>query len=106
MALFCKNFFGKTGLANKTGDGVTTDRKALRRREFLTAVGRAVGSSAMLRTMAAMGIGTSLASCGSSSAAPGAAPSPPPPPAPPSSPGMQSPRPGNWLVSTCPEIRN
>ena len=71
----------------------------MRRREFLTAVGRAVGSSAMLRTMAAMGIGTSLASCGSLSAAPGAAPSPPPPPVPPSSPGMQSPRPGDWLAN-------
>ncbi len=63
----------------------------MRRREFLTAIGRAVGGSAMLRTMAAMGIGTSLASCGSSSAAPGTAPIPPPPP-----PGMQSPRPGDW----------
>ncbi len=71
---------------------MTTDRKELRRREFLTAVGRAVGSSAMLRTMAAMGIGTSLASCGSSSAAPGIAPNPPPAPPP----GLQSPRPGDW----------
>ena len=70
-----------------------SDRKDMRRREFLTAIGRAVGGSAMLRTMAAMGIGTSLASCGSSSAAPGTAPIPPPPPLPP---GMQSPRPGDW----------
>jgi len=67
----------------------------MKRREFLTAVGRAVGGSAMLRTMAAMGIGTSLASCGSSSAAPGASPNPPAPPPPP--PGaIQSPRPGDW----------
>ena len=43
----------------------------MRRREFLTAVGRAVGGSAMLKTMAAMGIGASIAGCGSSSAAPG-----------------------------------
>ncbi len=63
----------------------------MRRREFLTVIGRAVGGSAMLRTMAAMGIGTSLASCGSSSAAPATAPNPPAPP-----PGLQSPRPGDW----------
>lgn len=62
----------------------------MRRREFLTAVGRAVGGSAMLRTMAALGIGTSLASCGPSSAAPGIATNPPAPP------GLQSPRPGDW----------
>jgi monoamine oxidase len=64
------------------------------RREFLTAVGKAVGSAGMLRTMAAMGISTSLAACGSSSAqsAPGGNPPPPPPPTgrPP------SPRPGDW----------
>ena len=70
---------------------MASDRKDIRRREFLTAIGRAVGGSAMLRTMAAMGIGTSLASCGSSSAAPAIAPNPPAPP-----PGMQSPRPGDW----------
>ncbi len=70
---------------------MTSDRKDIRRREFLTAIGRAVGGSAMLRTMAAMGIGTSLAGCGSSSAAPAIAPNPPAPP-----PGMQSPRPGDW----------
>ncbi len=62
------------------------------RRDFLASIGRAVGGSAMLRTMAAMGIGTSLAACGSSSAAPGA---PPAPPAPPPG-GMPSPRPGDW----------
>jgi monoamine oxidase len=44
--------------------------------------------------MLAMGIGTSVAGCGSSSAAPGA---PPAPPAPPPPPGMlPSPRPGDW----------
>lgn len=63
------------------------------RRDFLASIGRAVGGSAMLRTMAAMGIGTSLAACGSSSAAPGA---PPAPPAPPPPGGMPSPRPGDW----------
>ncbi len=74
------------------GGGMASDRNDMKRREFLTAVGRAVGSSAMLRTMAAMGIGTTLASCGSSSAAPGSSPNPPPPPPP----RMQSPRPGDW----------
>lgn len=68
-----------------------SDHKEMKRREFLTAVGRAVGSSAMLRTMAAMGIGTSLNACGSSSASPGAVPNPPPPPS-----SVQSPRPGDW----------
>jgi monoamine oxidase len=61
------------------------------RRDFLVSVGRAVGGSAMLRTMAAMGIGTTLSACGSSSAA-STNPLPPPPP-----PGrMLSPRPGDW----------
>lgn len=64
------------------------------RREFLASIGRAVGGSAMLKTMAAMGIGTTLASCGSSSAAPGGAQAPPPPPPP--SGGLPSPRPGDW----------
>jgi len=51
------------------------------RREFLASVGKAVGGSAMLRAMAALGIGTSLSACGSSSAAPVTnVPSPPPPP--------------------------
>ena len=71
---------------------MTSDRKDIKRREFLTAVGRAVGGSAMLRTMAAMGIGTSLSACGSSSASPGSSPNPPPPPPP----QIQSPRPGDW----------
>ncbi len=73
---------------------MTYDRNDMKRREFLTAIGRAVGSSAMLRTMAAMGIGTTLSACGSSSAAPGSSPNPPPPPSPPSQ--IQSPRPGDW----------
>lgn len=67
------------------------------RRDFLSAIGRAVGTSAMLRTMTAMGIATSLNACGSSSAAPGA---PTNPPAPPPPPGMfVSPRPGDWPVN-------
>ncbi len=51
----------------------------------------------MLRTMLAMGIGTTAAGCGSSSAAPGVLsnpPAPPPPPPPPQ--GAASPRPGDW----------
>ena len=55
------------------------------------------GSSfSMLRTMAAMGIATSAASCGSSSASGNQSPpvAPPPPPPPPNR--MQSPRPGDW----------
>jgi monoamine oxidase len=62
------------------------------RREFLMSIGKAVGSSAMLRTMAAMGISTSLAACGSSSAQSG--PVGGGPPAPPG--GPPSPRPGDW----------
>ena len=72
-------------------------QKRIARRDFLTSIGRAVGSSAMLKTMAAMGIGTSLASCGSSSAAPGMPGSPNPPPNPPSA--IPSPRPGDWPVN-------
>ena len=68
-------------------------QKQIARREFLTSIGRAVGSSAMLKTMAAMGIGTSLAGCGSSSAAPGAPGNPNPPQA------LPSPRPGDWPVN-------
>ena len=69
----------------------------MKRREFLTRIGRAVGTSAMLRTMVAMGIATSLPGCRSSSAS--GAPSPIAPPAPPPPPPpnrMQSPRPGDW----------
>ena len=66
------------------------------RREFLASIGKAVGGSAMLRAMAALGIGTSLSACGSSSAAPvpNPAPSPPPPP-----PGVMAARPGDWPVN-------
>ncbi len=66
------------------------------RREFLASIGKAVGGSAMLRAMAALGIGTSLSACGSSSAAPvpNPVPSPPPPP-----PGVMAARPGDWPVN-------
>ena len=64
--------------------------RGMARREFLAAIGRAVGGSAMLRAMAAMGIGTSVPACGSSSAA--SAPGAPSPPAP----RPASPRPGDW----------
>jgi len=71
---------------------MTAKKTSMARRDFLTSIGRAVGSSAMLRTMMAMGIGTTLSACGSSSAAPGLPPAPPPPP-----PGRPlSPRPGDW----------
>ncbi len=63
------------------------------RRDFLAGIGRTVGSSAMLRVMAAMGVAT-VAGCGSSSAA-NSTPPPPPPPPPPGS-GIASPRPGDW----------
>jgi monoamine oxidase len=69
------------------------------RRNFLTSIGRAVGGSAMLRTMLAMGIGTSLEGCGSSSAAPAAVINPPAPPLPPPA-GILSPRPGDWPANT------
>ena len=61
------------------------------RRAFLAAIGRSVGGAAMLRTMAAVGVASTLPGCGSSSAA-DAAPSPPPAPPPPTA----SPRPGDW----------
>ena len=90
----CFARFSQAELSGQSGTGrMTADHKDMKRREFLTAVGKAVGSSALLRTMTAMGIGTSLASCGSSSAAPGAAPNPPAPSPPPP---LQSPRPGDW----------
>jgi len=67
-------------------------RASMLRRDFLAAVGRVAGSAAMLRTMAAMGLGTAAASCGSSSAAPGSGgPAIPPPPQ-----STHSPRPGDW----------
>ena len=67
------------------------------RREFLTSIGRAVGGSAMLRAMAALGIANTMSACGSSSAAPSTAPVPPPPPPPP--PGTALARPGDWPVN-------
>ncbi len=63
------------------------------RRAFLTEIGRAAGGAAMLRTMAAMGLGTAASACGSSSAGPGT-PNNPGNPAPP--PAAPSPRPGDW----------
>ena len=63
------------------------------RREFLTAIGRTAGGSAMLRAMATIGIATTVQACGSSSASP-AAPQPSAPPPPPR--GTMSPRPGDW----------
>ena len=71
------------------------NRGAIRRREFLASIGRAAGSSAMLRTMAAMGIGTSLSACGSSSAS-GSGATPPPTGNPPPPSLTRSPRPGDW----------
>jgi monoamine oxidase len=73
--------------------------KRMARRDFLASIGRAVGGSAMLRTMAAMGIGSTLTACGSSSAAPGAPSGPPPPPPPPAPGGLTSPRPGDWSAN-------
>jgi len=66
--------------------------RRMARREFLAAIGKSVGGSAMLRTMAALGIGTTLPGCGSSSAegSPAAAPMPLPLAA------TLSPRPGDW----------
>lgn len=64
--------------------------RGIARREFLLAVGKAAGGSAMLRAMAAIGIGATVSGCGSSSAA--SAPGMPSPP----SPRLSSPRPGDW----------
>ncbi len=68
-------------------------KQRMARREFLASIGTSLGGSAMLRVMAALGIGTSVSACGSSSASPNP-PGPPPPPPPPSM--LQSPRPGDW----------
>jgi monoamine oxidase len=59
------------------------------RRDFLNGIGRAAGSAAMLRTMAAMGLVAAAPGCGSSSASSGA-------PVPPPRPAAPSPRPGDW----------
>lgn len=64
-------------------------KPGIARREFLTSVGKAVGGSAMLRAMLAMGIGTTVSACGSSAGAPAHA-------APPPSQRPLSPRPGDW----------
>ena len=42
--------------------------KKIARREFLENIGKAAGSTAMIRAMMAMGIGVGVSSCGSSSA--------------------------------------
>jgi monoamine oxidase len=52
---------------------MTTARRSIARREFLASIGKAVGGSAMLRVMLAMGLGSTAVSCGSSSAATGQA---------------------------------
>lgn len=65
----------------------------LARREFLRAIGQSAGAGAMLKTMAAMGIASSLAACGSSAAANGGGN---PAPRPPVSGRPASPRPGDW----------
>jgi monoamine oxidase len=67
-------------------------KPGIARREFLTSIGKAVGGSAMLRAMLAMGIGTTVSACGSSAGAPAQAA----PPAPPPSQRPLSPRPGDW----------
>lgn len=67
-------------------------RRRLARRAFLAGIGRAAGSAAMLRTMVAMGIGATVAACGSSSAGP----TPPGSPGPGPQPTPPSPRPGDW----------
>lgn len=64
------------------------------RREFLTGIGRTIGGSAMLRTMLALGVTSTLPGCGSSSAS-GNPPGRPTPPFP-SGGTHDSPRPGDW----------
>lgn len=72
---------------------MTAQNNKIARRDFLTSIGKAVGGSAMLRAMAAMGIASGASACGSSSAAsvPAAPPPPPPPPS-----GIAQARPGDW----------
>ncbi|MEX2126447.1 MAG: FAD-dependent oxidoreductase [Woeseia sp.] len=69
---------------------MTVRRTRIARRDFLSGLGRAAGGAAMLRTMAAIGLGVTAASCGSSSASSAAPGTPNPGPAAP------SPRPGDW----------
>lgn len=71
---------------------MSCEKTNIARREFLSSIGKAVSSTAMLRTMAAMGIGTSVASCSSSSASAGSGPPVIQNPAP----AIASPRPGDW----------
>ena len=47
---------------------IKKNREKIDRREFLENIGRAAGSSVMLRAMVAMGLGSGLSSCGSSAA--------------------------------------
>jgi monoamine oxidase len=75
-------------------------KKKIARRDFLTSVGRALGSATMLRTMAAMGVGTATAACSSSSAGTDGVAVTPPLPGPGPTPAQQSPRPGDWNTST------
>jgi len=75
---------------------MSVKRMRIARRDFLASIGRAVGGSAMLQIMAALGISTTLSACGSSSASSSASPAPPPPVPPPPPGGLPSPRPGDW----------
>ena len=45
-----------------------TKKTSMARREFLENIGKAAGSSVMIRTLVAMGLGSGMSSCGSSSA--------------------------------------
>ncbi|MEM7500574.1 MAG: FAD-dependent oxidoreductase [Pseudomonadota bacterium] len=73
------------------------DESRMKRREFLTRIGRTMGASAMLRAAVAMGLAAGVPGCGSSSASGGSqSPLPPAPPPPPPPNRMQSPRPGDW----------
>lgn len=89
---------GSQAGASAYNAAMNAGNQRIARREFLASIGRAIGGSAMLRTMAAMGIGASVAGCGSSSSAAPGQPSPPPP-APPPPGGLPSPRPGDWPAS-------
>lgn len=75
------------------GDSSMSESPRIARRDFLAGIGRAAGGSAMLRIMAAMGITSSLAACGSSSANGNTPPRQPGPNIPPRA---ASPRPGDW----------
>jgi monoamine oxidase len=70
------------------------------RRAFLESIGRAAGGSAMLKAMAALGIGAGTTACGSASGSSGggvARPNDPaPPPSPPATPTNSYPTPSDW----------